>query len=198
MRQSQNDIVGVQAAIDAGANVNWQNNQGDAALIQAASNDSIDITQILINAGADINIQDDQGNTALMWAKNNTISMLLYAGANLDLQSSSGNTALMLAVRFGELDIIQKLLRAGANINLQNNEGQTALMIAEYKGLPYLETFLIAIINANRSEDFNENGKELLKNQYNQFQNITNKTQEEQRVFAALEAILNPGLTTLW
>jgi ankyrin repeat protein len=54
--------------LDAGAKVNAANNDGETALMLAASNGIINNVRALIMAGADVNARDKQGKTALMLA----------------------------------------------------------------------------------------------------------------------------------
>ena len=61
----------VKLLIEAGSNINKQDNFGYTALIYASIYGHIDIVKLLIEAGVDINIQDKYGNTALMIASIN-------------------------------------------------------------------------------------------------------------------------------
>jgi ankyrin repeat protein len=130
------------------------------------------------------------------------VQAAIAAGANINWQDANKDAALIIATMNNRDDIVTTLVNAGADLNLQDNEGQSALMWAETSAPGVFEAFLTAIIDANRSQDFNEHEKELLHDQYNQFENIDYKTEEEENIFAALEtilqAILNPGLATLW
>ena len=71
----------VAALIDAGANVNLQDNYGYTALIWASfTTKTEEVITALIDAGADLNLQDNQGNTALQTAQSlghNEIAQLL-------------------------------------------------------------------------------------------------------------------------
>ena len=60
--------VAVQCLLDIGANVNYQDDDGDTALMWAVLINNIDIIHQLLQAGADVHIQDKDGRTALMVA----------------------------------------------------------------------------------------------------------------------------------
>jgi len=82
--------------IDAGVDVNVQNEKGRTALIFATKWNYIEIVQMLIDAKADLNIQDEIGNTALHYAveyyRPEIALMLIDAGANRDIQNNHGET----------------------------------------------------------------------------------------------------------
>jgi len=88
--------------INAGADLNMQDNRGDTALKHAVMYTSkiraTEIAEMLINAGANVNIQDNYGTTALMYAviydRAEIVQMLLDAGADINVQNYRGCTAL--------------------------------------------------------------------------------------------------------
>ena len=88
------------ALIEAGADLNAVNDNGNTALIRAACENRMDLARALIEAGA-----------------------------NLDIQNKDGYSALILARRRGNMDVYNLLIKAGADQTLQNNEGiQAAAM----------------------------------------------------------------------
>jgi ankyrin repeat protein len=59
------------------------------------------------------------------------VKMLLDAGAGVDRAAEDGQTALMLAIKAGELPIVEMLVKSGANVNaIEKFQHQTPLMWA--------------------------------------------------------------------
>jgi ankyrin repeat protein len=138
--------------LNAGANVNYVNAEGETALILAASTfvpqfysgrecRGEEVLETLIRAGANLNHQDNNGNTALMRAMRNAdgaARTLIRAGADVNLRNNEGAPALMGAnalMRWSCRDgmnneLLRELLQSGARVNEQDNQGRTALMFA--------------------------------------------------------------------
>jgi ankyrin repeat protein len=87
----------VRKLLERGADVNAQDNDGDAPLHGAAQNGNVEILDLLLAKGANPNLKNKQGGTPLMWA----------------------------AV-FGQESAAQRLLEGGADPALKDNEGKTA------------------------------------------------------------------------
>jgi ankyrin repeat protein len=76
----------VEMLLDAGANIEHRNDQGETALIAAAQNGHKEIVQILLDAGANINQENADGETALdltikLRHKKDLVNLLLEHGA---------------------------------------------------------------------------------------------------------------------
>lgn len=112
----------VQMLLDAGADVNFKNTNGDTALVYAALCGTLykidrkviidkSIIKILLNAGADVNAKNNNGITALM--------------AILNYRQTESNT-----------ELIQMLLKAGADGNGKDNSvdviEQYKLLVTDY------------------------------------------------------------------
>ena len=63
-----NDINKVKRLLEAGANVNIQNNRGYTALIDASYKGHTEIVKLLLEYKANVNIQNKYGYTALICA----------------------------------------------------------------------------------------------------------------------------------
>jgi ankyrin repeat protein len=83
--------------INAGANVNAQNDLGTTPLMICAIKKNTPVAKLLIKAGAKINIKNELSNTALMYACNkqkvSLIKLLLQSGANRFTKNKNGETA---------------------------------------------------------------------------------------------------------
>ena len=113
------DIESVKNYIDAGYDINKQDNFGYTPLMYAIHNNKIEIVKLLLNAGADINKQAINGYTALILSAfyNNIeiVKFLLNAGVNIDKQNNSGHTALIYAAYNNNREIVELLLDYGAD-----------------------------------------------------------------------------------
>jgi ankyrin repeat protein len=131
----------VQALIDAGADVNIKNDNGDTALMCAAYNGKLDVVKYLAgNPRVDISAKNNYGNTALMMAaRNGKLDVVKYLAedprVDIKAKSNYGNTALMMAARDGKLDVVKYLAEdQRVDVNAKNNKGNTALMMAARDG----------------------------------------------------------------
>jgi len=153
---SRGNLKSVRDLIDAGVNVDAQDEQKRTALMLASKNGHLDIVKTLVNAGAALNLQGNEGgyggNTALMYACRHShlevVKILISAGANLNLQGDQwdckGYTALIYATYDGCQKIVKALVDAGANVNIKDElHKRTALIISSEKS--HLEIVKILI-----------------------------------------------------
>ena len=149
-----NDLGGVIATIEQGANVNATGDFKEIGknltpLNLAVSQDD-EIVDVLLENGADPNKFSDfyvgrnqatQSVTPLMRAsqlgKASTAKLLLAGKADVNLQNKNGESALMSAT--SNTDVLKLLLEKGANPNAANEEGVTPLM-AVVSGASYDKT----------------------------------------------------------
>ena len=107
------DIDGLNAALQAGADVNARDRNGWTALMHAAN----------------------KGYTLM-------VPSLLDAKANVDSRAADGATALFMAVLQGHGEIVTMLVRAGADISIRGPRGRTPLDIAQLQNLERITKFL--------------------------------------------------------
>jgi ankyrin repeat protein len=105
--------------IEAGADVNEQNEFGSTVLIVAACRGRIQLIDILLRSGAEINASvEGSGVTALSCAvgqgHTEIAKLLIEAGADLETIDKWGNTPLMTAQSKGFEEIAKVLTDAGA------------------------------------------------------------------------------------
>ncbi|CAI8021212.1 Putative ankyrin repeat protein MM_0045 [Geodia barretti] len=113
-RDGRTEVISL--LLEAGANTDLQNHDGDSALMMAVSS----------------------------WSKTKVVPMLVKAGAALDLQNKEGDSAVIIATVRYHLPVLKELVRAGADLNLQNQEGLTALMISSRTGRTDLTEILLS------------------------------------------------------
>ena len=97
--------------IEAGADVNAKNNNGETALISASNNRcNLELAKILIEAGANVNADDNNGNTALMIAVirrcDKVAQILIEAGADINARNAAGKTAITLNEKVNGIDLM--------------------------------------------------------------------------------------------
>lgn len=102
--------------------VNIKNNSGDTPLMVASLRGNYEIVKLLLEAGANINETESQCNeTALYMAvfKNHgeTVKTLLDFNANTNIETKEGSTCLLMAVKNGNVDIVNLLINSNARIN---------------------------------------------------------------------------------
>jgi ankyrin repeat protein len=100
------DITLVQIALDAGANVDHQDERGNTALIFASLRNNVDIVQILLDAGADPDLR----------ALGDSVIIGSLVGMNALTATSS-------------LEVIKLLLKYGADINSKGRHDCSPLML---------------------------------------------------------------------
>lgn len=134
----------IKELLKAGAHVNYTDEYGNTALIQAIDHSIID--------------RDDSFTKSLKADRTKIIEVLLQAKANVNHANKYGNTALIKAIEQRDVNTVQILLQTpGININHANNDGNTALMFA----IQYIRYSYIV----GKSEEYNDclNSQAILK-----------------------------------
>jgi ankyrin repeat protein len=182
----------LRALLQAGANVNAQDDDGETALHRAAYYGYTETAQILLEFGANPKLTDKWGKTPLQTAENqeNTSVIKLLGGtsgtpANRGTQPSSASPGEQLfgAVQSGDLVRVKQLVANGAPLDWKNPEmfSQTPIFPAAYGPHPEILAFLLskgANINAQDEDGetalhraahygYSETVKVLLKNKAN-------------------------------
>jgi ankyrin repeat protein len=131
------NVLSAQAAIDAGADVNYSED-GVSCLMVASALGCVKIIVLLLNGGADTEANNEVGDTALTVAaqggKADSIQLLLNAGADIEAEQIGRFSALLIAAQLRRAGCLQLLLRAGADRNARDQEGSTALYISAQRG----------------------------------------------------------------
>ena len=109
--------------LDAKADPNSQQNNGNTPLIWTCANGHVESTKLLLQYGADVNILNrDNWSPAIYAAHNNHIDCLqiIIKNANLDIQTNDGYTALHYSVGLNLVDITTLLLEHSCRRDLKN------------------------------------------------------------------------------
>lgn len=119
---------------DAAA-LNRTTDQGDTALICAATYGDYHAFHRLLVPGIDVNIANNSGKTALMMAAwnncyPNILLDLVWQKANVDASDNEKFTALMFAASNGKTENVHHLIAAGASLDFVNKYGDSALILA--------------------------------------------------------------------
>ncbi len=122
----------VSLLIDAGANINVTNKEGQNLLYILISDDKM--VKYLIQKGINVNHADENGNPPMMNIYNNvkSLKLLLKAGAKVNAQNKEGKTILMQALDSSDdymIDMLHIVIRR-SNINIRDNKGMTAIYYA--------------------------------------------------------------------
>lgn len=155
---NQGDLVGVEKALDAGANVNFRSCASQTALNLAVQNGCAQTVEILIAAGANLNLKTAEGYTPLTTAivdkRSQIVEILIAAGADVNVSKDFGFTPLILAAIHNQEKIVAKLIQAHADVHAESGcKNRTALMWAiHYKYKQIAKILLDA--GANIRNDF--------------------------------------------
>ena len=140
--------------LDAGADVESPNAEGQTALMAVARTGSVEAAKLLISHGAQVNaVEQWGGQTALMWAaaqsQPSMVKLLVSKSADVNARgvvrnwarkvtaegrpkdmNRGGLTPLLYAAREGCVECVKELLKGHADINLEDPHGTPPLVLA--------------------------------------------------------------------
>ncbi|MBM7700683.1 ankyrin repeat domain-containing protein [Kurthia huakuii] len=142
--------------IEAGANVNQQDDLKNTPYLYAAAEGYVDILE-LMNGKINPHITNRYGGNGLIPACERgaveTVAWILtHTASDIDHINNLGWTALLEAIILGDgsknyQQIIKLLLEAGANANIADKDGVTPLEHAEKRGYSEISRLLIQHLN---------------------------------------------------
>ena len=145
----------LEALIDAGADVNIPDSDGNTPLFLAAMSCNEQCVQLLLKSGADVNLTNKRGANALIYAAKNkmlqSVEWLIEAGADVNIKTKCNPTPLLYAAERGHKEILKVLLEAGADVNATSTGCSPIIHIAS------VDNLIIAGADANVMND--EGGK---------------------------------------
>ncbi|WP_091042870.1 ankyrin repeat domain-containing protein [Nocardioides sp. YR527] len=149
-----NDVARARELVEAGADVNHQDDTQQSAYLIAASEGYVDLLDLTLRNGAEINAKDSYDGTALIRAAErghaDVVGRLVQAGIDLDHVNNLGWTALHEAIVLGDdgpdaADTVRVLVAAGVDISIEaGRDGKTALQHAEERGFDAIVSTLRA------------------------------------------------------
>ncbi len=125
----QGDLNQVKKAIEASADINVKDINGNTPLIEASRRGQSEIVKALIAAGADVNARDNEGKTALVNSFGNgddSVKMahiLTSEGADVNIKDNRGMVPLMLTKNPDVIDILIKVGASCENISIGDKYG---------------------------------------------------------------------------
>ncbi|WP_191014558.1 ankyrin repeat domain-containing protein [Treponema zioleckii] len=130
--QKNASIEYVKYIVDAGADVNARNKNGDSVLFIAVQKNKKEAGELLLDKGADIFASNMQNNSALRIAlvKGSPIQDWLITSRTLHQTDGTGNTPLHYAAEWQLSRATTSLIKKGAKINAENANGETPLFSA--------------------------------------------------------------------
>ena len=151
-RLGRDDMVA--ALIQAGAQLEAEDERGHTALILASYHGHESNTALLLSLGARPDgAAGTVGNTALMGVAFkgylSIADMLIAAGAEVNRRNRGGQTPLMMAALFARHDMIRLLLASGADPALCDGNGDTAADLARSQGNEEVATWLAPASSAS-------------------------------------------------
>lgn len=120
----------IRELLNAGANPNLRDKEGNTALMVAVLTNNLGIVRELLNqlsqrVESDPNLRGKDGDTplikAVLMSNLDIVQELLKYNANPNLRNKEGNTALILAIKENKLEIASLLLKYGANPSFRAN-----------------------------------------------------------------------------
>eukprot|EP00820_Chromera_velia_P013783 Cvel_24209.t1-p1 / transcript=Cvel_24209.t1 / gene=Cvel_24209 / organism=Chromera_velia_CCMP2878 / gene_product=Serine/threonine-protein phosphatase 6 regulatory, putative / transcript_product=Serine/threonine-protein phosphatase 6 regulatory, putative / location=Cvel_scaffold2587:5403-14940(-) / protein_length=490 / sequence_SO=supercontig / SO=protein_coding / is_pseudo=false len=141
-------LEAVKVALDLGAWVDAETQDGETALHKAVSNGHSKVVSELIARGIYGNVPSKDGETALHKAASNghskVVSELITRDTYVHVPSKDGETALHKAASNGHSKVVSELIACGIYVNMPSKDGETALHKAASNGHSKVVSELIA------------------------------------------------------
>ena len=145
---ASNQLTIAELLLQAGANVNAENEAGDTPLSLAVHVGNVHMLKLLLrfDPNPEPKMKISSSSPLAIAAMNGHVSIvqiLVDAHADVNSKNSLGRTPLMHAALGGHKNIVSILIKRGAYVNLQDENKFSALMIAASKGYEEIANILI-------------------------------------------------------
>jgi RNA polymerase sigma factor (sigma-70 family) len=133
------DLNAIQAALDAGAEINSPDENGNPAVMLAVYKRNVPAARLLLQRGASVNTINPKNGVSLListtgWDYGEMSDFreeILKAGADVNYaKPSDGRTALMAATWHNPTFPLKQLIKHGANLNARDAKGRSVLQRA--------------------------------------------------------------------
>ena len=135
------------AFIDAGADIETQDEKGCAPLLAASRAGALTTVKMLVEAGARVRVTDENGDTCLISAAyfGHTETVRYLVGLpEMDVGcATEGRTALSWAALKERADVVQVLIDAGADIETKDSDGRSPLHVVSCSGALAIAKMLV-------------------------------------------------------
>eukprot|EP01032_Pedospumella_encystans_P010987 gene10987-12816_t len=160
-----NDVDGIDRALEAQENIDTVNVNGWSAAHFAVNIGSFSMLEAVVNRGIDLNLADETGYTALMMAASQSdlemVELMVGANANPLIAAKNGDTAFSLAhkrhrvglviaeacavhaIESSDVPALLTSIENGAYVNIHNAAGWTPLIFATAMGHEEAVQFLL-------------------------------------------------------
>jgi hypothetical protein len=121
--------------IKYGVNIDFNDENGNTAILLAAKYGAIDALNALINSGVNINKANTKGATPLYFAakygETECVRVLIQAGAELEKHPyNSGLTPFLVTAKYGNQEAVDLLIEAGCNRLACDSRGRNAEILS--------------------------------------------------------------------
>lgn len=147
-----NNVAEARRLIDAGADVNYEDETEQSAFLIAASEGHLDLLDLTLREGADVHARDSYNGTALIRAAErghaDVVRRLLETDVDVNHVNTPGWTALHEAIIYGDgspryVETVQLLVEGGADVRiLSQRDGLTPLQHATSLGFQEIAAIL--------------------------------------------------------
>lgn len=156
-----NNIEIARILLDHNIDINYQDDKGCTALINAARSSHSNMVDFLIKNNADINIKNNAGESALDLAikYKDIVSSVLLKHDMIHSKDEQDETYLIRACQSKNEELILFLYENGADFNVRNNKGKSAVDILKrkIKLSDRLTALLEQVILSSTIDDTDEN-----------------------------------------